>query len=283
MALIDGRWTFGQVIMEFATELAIEKARDAGTGFVLMYDEGHTGRMGAYCERAARAGMAAALWDGGIGGRKQNVAPYGGTVSRLGANPIAIGFPGWEHEVILLDFATSCSAEGKLRVARARGKRLPGSWIVDVNGALSDDPNDFYAGGALMPMGGLSTGHKGYALGFMVGLFGLLATMPSAEPFPGGNRWGTALLVIDIGKLVSLDEFRRQVDRSVEYVKKTPAMDGFDSVLYPGEFEERTRDERKRVGIDVPEPTWDEVLALVRRYGLESALSDVIDGGGHGG
>jgi uncharacterized oxidoreductase len=273
IALLDGRWTFGQVIAKFATELAIQKARDVGVAFVGMYNEGHTGRMGSYPEMAAKAGMVAALWDGCIGGPKANQAPFGGIGRKLGANPIAIGFPSGQGAPMLLDFATSCSAAGKVHVAKARGKRMPDKWLIDASGAPTDDPDAFYNGGALLPMGGLSTGHKGYALGFMVGLFGLLMSMRAGESLPGGNRWGTALMVLDVARFGSLDQFRAEVDEAVNYVKDTPPMEGFSEVLYPGEFEARTRQERLANGVDIPGPTWKEVTACIRKFGLEQQVA----------
>ncbi len=267
---IDGKWTFGQVIAKYGTELAIAKARSTGVGFVTMYHEGHTGRLGTYPEMATRAGMACALWDGVIGGYKANQVPFGGSERKLGANPIALGFPGAEQGPIILDYATSMSAAGKVAVARASGKSLPGEWIVDGDGNPSINPDDYYTGGALRPMGLPGVGHKGYAMAFMVGLFGLLASMRSDVEWPGGNRWGTALLVIDIARFGPVDQFRKQVDQAIGFVKAGEAQ---ADVRYPGEFERHNREHRRANGIELPESTWDEIRDCIRRFDLEAQLA----------
>ena len=267
---IDGKWTFGQVIATYGTELAIAKAREVGVGLVTMYNEGHTGRLGTYPEMAARAGMACALWDGVIGSNRATQAPLGGQGRLIGANPIAMGFPGVENDPIILDYASSMSAAGKVRFAYAQGKKMPGDWIQDADGNPTNDPQAFYDGGALRPMGVPDVGHKGYALAFMVGLMGLMASMRSDEQFPSGVRWGTAILVMDISRFGPLDDFRAQVDQAVEFVKG----DHTDTVQYPGEYERRSRQQRAN-GIDVPDKTWQSILAYVDRFELRSKLPEL--------
>jgi len=272
-AQVDGRWTFGQVVAKSATELAIGKAREAGVGFVTMYKAGHTGRIGAYPEMAAHVGIAAIMWSGSIGGPFPIVAPFGGRRPKLGTNPVAMAFPSGLEGPILLDFATSMAAEGKLRVYRNRGKPLPDAWIINSEGVPSTDPNDFYNGGALLPVGGLSGGHKGYALSFIVGLFGLLAALGSPEAKEREMRWGSAIVAIDISRFAPLEEFQVRVREAVEFVKDTPPMEGFQGVLYPGEIEARTRQERLVKGVEVEETTWNQILECVREYGLEDKLA----------
>lgn len=274
MAQIDGHWTFGQVIARFGAELAIEKARAEGIALVAMYHEGHTGRIGAYAETAARAGMASMMWDGCIGGPKAIVVPLNGAGRKIGANPIAMGLPGQRYGPVILDFASSMSAAGKVMFAQAKGEALPSEWIVDAQGHPTDDPNQLQAGGALRPMGLPSVGHKGYALAMMVGLFGLMASMRSDIELLDDSRWGTVLLVIDISRFGPLDLFRGQVDQVIEYVKADP-LEG--EVLYPGEIEARQRQSRLADGIELPEPTWQELLGCVHRFGLEEELAAYLD------
>ncbi len=114
---------------------------------------------------AARAGCAAIIYCS-TGGQAISQAPFGGTRRRLGTNPITMAFPSEEEGPILSDFATCAAAEGKIRVYRARGQKLPDGWLLDKEGRPSNDPNDYYAGGAILPVGG-SVGHKGYCLAFM--------------------------------------------------------------------------------------------------------------------
>ncbi len=268
MAQICGNWTFGQVIAKGATELAISKARDQGVALVSMYHEGHTGRLGSYAEMGAEAGMASMIWDGCLGGPRSVVVPLNGTGRKLGANPIAIGFPSETYGTILLDFATSISAAGKVMVAVDKGEQLPGEWIVDADWQPTADPTQLAKGGALRPMGLPFVGHKGYALAMMVGLFSLMASLRSDNQPPLEDRWGTVILMIDISRFGALDVFRSQVDTIIDFVKTDPLA---GEVLHPGEVEARTRRERLANGINLPAATWREIKTCAEGLGLAVA------------
>ena len=265
MAQVCGNFTFGQVIAKQAAEIAISKAREQGIGLASMYHEGHTGRLGTYAEMGAAAGMASMIWDGVIGGPRSVVVPLNGTGRKIGANPIAMGFPSASHGAVILDFATSISAAGKVMVAVDKGEQLPGDWIVDGNWQPTSDPTQLAKGGALRPMGLPYVGHKGYALAMMVGLFSLMASLPSEAQPPLEDRWGTVILMIDISRFGSVDVFQKQVDAVIEYVKEDP-LEG--EVLYPGEMEARRRAERLANGIDLPEATWAEISACAEGLGV---------------
>ena len=265
MAQICGNYTFGQVIARQATELAIDMARAEGIGLVSMYHEGHTGRLGTYAEMGAAAGMASMIWDGCLGGPRSVVIPFNGTGRKLGANPIAMGFPGGPHGALILDFATSMSAAGKVMVAQAKGEPLPDEWIVDGDWQPTRDPSQLWAGGALRPLGMPSVGHKGYALAFMVGLFSLMASLPSDAQPPDEDRWGTVILMLDIARFGNPEVFQQQIDALIAYLKADP-LDG--EVLVPGEVEARTRRERLANGIPLPQATWDELQACANRFGV---------------
>ncbi len=267
MAQICGNFTFGQVIAKTATEIAIDKARAQGVGLVSMYHEGHTGRLGAYAEMGAAAGMASMIWDGVIGGPRSIVVPLNGTGRKIGANPIAMGFPSDRYGAVILDFATSISAAGKVMVAVDKGEQLPGDWIVDADWQPTSDPKALGQGGALRPMGLPYVGHKGYALAMMVGLFSLMASLPSEEQPPLGDRWGTVILMIDISRFGPLAAFKAQADTVIDFVKEDP-LEG--EVLYPGETEARNRRDRLAKGIDLPDATWKEISACAQRFGLEA-------------
>ncbi|MYD08676.1 MAG: Ldh family oxidoreductase [Chloroflexi bacterium] len=265
MAQICGNWTFGQVIAKQATEFAIDKARAGGVGLVSMYHEGHTGRIGSYAEMGAAAGMASMIWDGCIGGPRSVVVPLNGTGRKIGANPIAMGFPSATYGTVLLDFATSISAAGKVMVAVDKGEQLPGDWIVDADWQPTSDPTKLQEGGALRPMGLPHVGHKGYALAMMVGLFSLMASLRSENQPPAEDRWGTVILMIDIARFGPVDVFQRQVDSVIEFVKTDP-LEG--EVLYPGEVEARNRRERLANGIELPAATWREISVCAQGLGV---------------
>lgn len=269
IAQIDGAHTFGQVTARMGAELGIKKAKEAGVTLVTMYNIGHTGRLGAYAEMAAAAGLAAMVWDGCIGGTRSVVIPLHGQGRKIGANPIAMGFPSEKYGATVLDFATSMSAAGKVMVAQDKGERLPDKWIVDHDGQPTDDPRELEKGGALRPLGMPSVGHKGYALAMMVGFMTMMASLPTGAQMPQEDRWGTVMLMIDIARFGSLRQFQRDVDAAIDYVKADP-LDG--EVLYPGEIETRRRAERLANGLELPEATWRAIVACAERLGVTPTI-----------
>jgi LDH2 family malate/lactate/ureidoglycolate dehydrogenase len=268
-AQISGNGTFGQVAASFGTRLAMKKAEEYGIGMVSMYNLGHTGRIGTYPEMAAREGMAAIMFNGGLA--RGSVAPFGGREGRLSTNPISLSFPASDGRVMLLDFATSMAAEGKLRVYSARGHELPDEWVITKDGAPSRNPNDYYDGGAILPMGGLTGGHKGYALSFMTVLFGrVLSGLGTGDMAGEGLGMGTSMTVVDLG--ASTDEVHREVDGVIDFVKSTPPMEGFSEVLYPGEIEANSRRDRLASGVPMEDTTWQQVVELIDEFGLRDKL-----------
>ena len=252
------------------------KAREHGFSLVNVSNHHHTGRVGTYAETAAKEGIASFMCSGYIGGKNLlSVAPFGGTVRKLSTNPMVITFPYNDDGPVLLDFATTVSSEGKLLVARAKGVTLPDSWIIRENGTPSSDPNAYYEGGSLLPIGGLHGGHKWYALSFMVTLVGaFLATVatPEMESVRTSNDtmlYGSTLILIDLQRLGSLELIKAQVEGIVSYVKDTPLREGFTEVLYPGEFEIRNRRQRRADGLYIEDATWNRVRELMSQFGVK--------------
>jgi len=272
IAQVDGHYGFGQVAARFSTELAINKAKKQGVGCVAVRRLRHLGRLGAWAELAAKAGCAAILFTS-TGGQALICSPFGGSKRRLGTNPIAMAFPGENEGVIVSDFATSAAAEGKVRVYRARGHRLPDGWILDKEGRPSNNPDDFYDGGAILPVGG-SVGHKGYCLAFMTDLFGNLLSRDGFPPKPGDQNLSNAslILVLDVKRFAPLQTIKSEISMMVDYVKETPLAQGFDQILYPGEKEAKSRKARNKSGVEIEDDTWNQVMALVKEYNLADKI-----------
>ena len=271
---VDGNSTFGQVVATFATHLAMKKARQVGISLVNMFNHAHTGRIGAYPEMVAREGMAAIMFTGFVGGKTgNNVAPFGGRERRLGTNPVSMSFPNSTEAPVLLDFATSMAAEGKLRVYRAKGELLPDEWVLTKEGVPSRDPNDYYDGGSILPLGGVHGGHKGYALSFMVALFGAaMAGIKRPDVDLESQISGSSIIVVDLGAVAPLDEVLALAKSAVGYVKDTPSVEGSGGVFYPGEIEANSRRQRQAQGVYIEQATWDQVVGLIKEFGLEGEL-----------
>lgn len=267
---IDGRWGFGPVVTEWTTRRAMEKAAQAGICVASIREQSHVGRLAGYVSLAAEAGFIAMMMCDSGQAPKQ-VAPFGGKMARLGTNPLAIAFPSNLPSPVCIDIATSAAAAAKLKVARARNEPIPPGWLIDKDGNESTDPNDFFAGGALLPLGGRE-GYKGYGLSFAVET--LAAVLPGLgfgiDPL-GRHNDGTFLLVIDPGLFRPVADLRRDIDDFVAYLKQTPTVPGVAEVFYPGELEFRQENERRAHGIPVDDATWSEFTAVADRFGVRVA------------
>jgi LDH2 family malate/lactate/ureidoglycolate dehydrogenase len=255
-ARVDGARGWGQPAARLATDTVIALARDFGVGAVTIDHCNHIGRVGEYVERMANAGyIGMALCNVGAA-----VAPFGGREPRMGTNPLAWGIPrGAGLEPLVVDFATSVVAEGKLRLARTKGEQVAPGLIIDHDGRPSTNPADFYDGGALLPFGS----YKGYGLSVMIELVGgaLSGMGPAmAAKYKHGN--GTLMIALNIPNFVAPEQFVSETKEMCDSLNATPTIDGVSQVLLPGEPEMRTRRERLASGIPIPEPTWQAVQAL---------------------
>ena len=264
-ALVDGQWSFGHETARFSMARAIEKAGASGIGMVSAVRCNHIGRLGEWAEQAAAARMIG-LATVGLGHTGAHlVAPFGGAGRALGTNPIAIGAPRANGAALLLDWATSISPEGKVRVARDKGVPLPAGVLIDKEGVLTTDPNALYEGGALLPVGG----HKGYALAMMVDVLGLAlggADEPEMQA-PDGANSGSFFLAIDPTVFRPFEGYAGSVERLVERVTSVPPAPGFEKVLLPGEPEQMSRASRA-AALSLPEATWSAIAADAGSLGV---------------
>lgn len=269
-ARINGNWGFGYVVTTRAMEMAIAKAKTNQVAALTIYQQSHVGRLADYPLMAAREGLIGLITcDSGRG--PKSVVPFGGREARLGTNPISVAFPSDLEAPIFLDMATSAVAAGKLAVKRSRREPAPEGWVVDKNGDPTTDVEAYYNGGAILPMGG-DQAHKGYVLSFMVEtLSGILTGLGFGIDPQGRHNDGTFLAVFNVNAFRPLDVFKRDMAEFAAYLKATPPAQGFSEVLYPGELEYRTTQERRRDGIYVEESTWGHITALQQEYGLPVA------------
>jgi uncharacterized oxidoreductase len=258
--VLDGQWGFGQVVLSRAVELGLERARATGLAAITLRRANHVGRLGSYVEHIARQKMIGLLLVNMHGGGAAMV-PWGGKEARLGTNPLAAGLPREGGEPLVLDMTTSVVAEGKVRIKRNRGEKVPEGWIVDAQGRPSLDPAAFYGPprGGLLPFGG-PAGHKGYGLGLAVELLGGALSGAGCAGRSARNGNGALLLVIDIAGFAKMEEYYRQVEDFIAFVKASPRATGFEEILMPGEVEARTREKRLREGIFVEEETWRQIV-----------------------
>jgi LDH2 family malate/lactate/ureidoglycolate dehydrogenase len=271
-ALVSGNWTFGQVAAETAAEVGIAKALEAGAAVVGLVQCHHIGRLGHFVEMAAARGAISMVWGGGYAEQDPHSAPYGGRQRLLGTNPIAFGFPGGEEPPMSFDFATTALAGMKVLTARRRGERLPHGSIIDSDGAPTDDPEDFYDGGAHVSFGG----HKGYAIAMAAEWLGRLFTGSDAfaDGVHGGpilGSQGVTFITIRADLFTPLERFRARADDMVRRAHEIAPAPGFDRVLVPGELEARTRERYRADGIPVDRDLWETLVQLRDRLAADAA------------
>jgi uncharacterized oxidoreductase len=262
---LDGGGGFGQVVARRAMEMAIVKAKAGGLSAASMSRTSHVGRLADYAEMAAAAGLVGMVWANCVHGL--NVAPWGGAARRLGTNPHAVGIPGPAGPAMVLDFATSVVAEGKVRVKRNRKQQAPPGWFVDAQGRPATDPEVFYGDppGALLTAGD----HKGYGLSLAVEILGgILSGTGPAGPPPGVFANGTLMICLDVSRFLPLPEFHRQVAGLFGWVKSAPLAQGATEILIPGEPEARLEAERRARGIPIEDQTWSQIEATAAELGV---------------
>jgi LDH2 family malate/lactate/ureidoglycolate dehydrogenase len=260
VARIDGRRGWGQLAGQLAASTVVRLTRAHGVGVVAVDRCGHVGRLGEYVETLAAAGFVGHA----LCNAEPAVAPPGTGVRALGTNPVAWAIPRPDGEPVLVDFATSELAEGKLQVAVSRGEQLTVPAVVDAAGQPSLDPADFYAGGALVPFGA----HKGYALSVVAELIsrGLAA---GAVDDGRDTPYSMLVLAFDPAALGTADGFLKAVDGWCVNVRARAEAAGAQVTL-PGEPEARARADRRERGIPVPPTIWNALVALRER--LEGAV-----------
>ncbi|MEM7126672.1 MAG: Ldh family oxidoreductase [Chloroflexota bacterium] len=264
VTMLDAHKGFGQVAARRAIQVTIDKAPIHGLAATGLYNSGHVGRLGEWTEMAAK--------EGGIGlgfcntGRPGGlVAPFGGAERRFGTNPISAAVPQEGSPPVLIDFATSVVAEGKIRVAKNAGNPIPEGRILNAQGDQTTEPNDLYGGGMLLP----AAEHKGYSLALLMDMLGGILTSGGAAALPTfGAVNGVLFIVLDIQAFRPLADYLTESAALTAKIKETPPAPGFEEVLIPGEPELRSTEERQRHGIPLDETTWSDLVDAADARGV---------------
>jgi uncharacterized oxidoreductase len=270
-AVIDGGWNFGQIVAREAMARAVALARAHGVGVAVARRCGHVGRLGAYVEQGLAAGCIALAMVNNAGG-SQVMVPPGGAARRLSPNPLAFAAPtGDAGAPFVLDMTTSVVAEGKLRVARNRGERVPAGWVVDAQGTPATDPAAYYGPppGAILPLGADAM-HKGFGLALVVeALAGALSGAgTSGRDGPSGVN-GLFTLAIDPTAFDDAGAVAARFGAVLDYVRTPPLAPGVARVVTAGEPERETRRAREAAGIELDAATWAQLVAAGRSAGVE--------------
>jgi LDH2 family malate/lactate/ureidoglycolate dehydrogenase len=268
-ALIDGDNALGHLVMKRAAELAIEKARQCGIGWVGTRHSNHAGPAQLYARMPAVKDMIGLYF---CVGNTNLVPPWGGTEVLLSTNPIAIAVPGLYRRSIVLDMATTNTAFGKIRLKAQRNEPMPEGWMIDKQGQPLTDPKRA-SEGFLVSVGG----PKGYGLALM---FGLLAgtlngaafgrdvvdyTVDSKTP----SNTGQAIVAVDIAAFADVQAFKQNVDEVWDVMKSSPTLPGVDEIRLPGERSDRLFHERMIHGVPLGAELRKVLDELADRLGIQ--------------
>ncbi len=252
-ALLHGGNGPGHLVMSYAAELAIQKARACGVAWVGARYSNHAGPAFLYARMPLAQDM--------IGlyvavGSANHMPPWGGTDLRLSTNPISVAIPSNTQPPVILDMATTVAAYGKVKTAADQGQTLPEGWMIDRQGRPLTDPKR--AGeGLLLPIGG----PKGYGLSLIFGIlagtlngaaFGTDVVDFNADPKATTNT-GHFLIALDIAAFADVSEFKAQVDNVWDDMRSSARLPGVSEIKLPGERLATTSANRRMNGIPIPE------------------------------
>jgi len=267
----DANWGIGRVQCGRLLDHLVPKAKQYGNAIGTLRNSGHIGRLGEYCEIAANEHGLVSMLMVNTHGAARRVAPPGGIAPRLGTNPIAIGVPRGNAPLIL-DFSTSVTAEGKVRVKSIAGESIPEGWIIDSDGNPSTNPDDLYTDppGTILPMGG-DQSYKGFGLSLMIDIFsGALSAGLCARETPLTPKGNCVfLMVIDPARLGGVEAFQREVNQISDFVKSCPTRDPNGEILLPGDPERKTVAANTANGIAIDDENWSKLTELAQSLSVD--------------
>ena len=279
-AVVDGDSGLGLVVAPFAMQVAIDKAKNVGTGWVSVRNSNHFGIAGYHAMMALEHEM--------IGMAMTNasalVAPTFSVERMLGTNPIAVAIPANQQPAFVADFATTTAANGKLEILQRKNADTPLGWVQDKDGHASTDANELKQGGALLPLGSDREhgSHKGYALGSIVDIFSAVLSGasygPWAPPFPAyvpmpenmpGQGLGHFFGAMRVDAFRPADEFKEHMDNWISCFRKAKPADGYEKILIPGDPEREFESIRMKEGIPLIASVAEDLKKVGEAFGID--------------
>src|SRR6187551_1667712 len=276
-AVVDGDSGLGLVVAPFSMQVAIDKAKNVGTGWVSVQNSNHFGIAGYHAMMALQHDMIGIAFTNA----SPLVSPTFSVERLLGTNPICVVIPAGEEPPFVADLATTTAANGKLEILQRKGGVAPLGWIQTKEGKASTDPHELKAGGALLPLGGDREhgSHKGYALGAVVDIFSALLSganyAPWVPPFPAyvpmpaqqpGKGIGHFLGAMRVDAFRPADEFKKSMDHLIQGFRNAKPAPGQDKVLVPGDPEREFEVERMKNGIPLLDVVVEDLKKLAVKF-----------------
>ncbi len=278
-AVVDGDAGLGLVVAPFAMQVAIDKAKQVGTGWVSVQNSNHFGIAGYHAMMALEHDM--------IGIAMTNasalVAPTFSVERLLGTNPICVAIPAGEEPAFVADLATTTAANGKLEILQRKSKETPTGWVQDAAGNPSTNPHELKSGGALLPLGGDREhgSHKGYALGAVVDIFSAVLSGanygPWVPPFPAyvpmpvdmpGKGIGHFFGAMRVDAFRPAADFKFHMDKWIGRFRSATPVAGEEQVLIPGDPEREMEANRLKTGIPLLKSVSEDLILTGEKFGI---------------
>jgi L-2-hydroxycarboxylate dehydrogenase (NAD+) len=278
-AVVDGDSGLGLVVAPKAMQIAIEKAKNVGTGWVSVKNSNHYGIAGYHAMMALENDM--------IGISMTNasplVAPTFSLERLLGTNPIAVAIPAKNQPAFVADFATTTAANGKLEILQRKSLDAPLGWIQDKDGNTTPNPHALKEGGALLPLGSdrEHSSHKGYCLGSIVDIFSAVLSGanygPWVPPFvsflplpenPVGEGIGHFFGAMRIDAFRPADEFKAHMDNWITTFRNAKSIPG-EKVQIPGDYERAESKIRMKEGIKLLPPVEKDLKEVAEKFKID--------------
>ena len=279
-AVVEGDAGLGLVVAPFAMKVAIEKAKNVGTGWVSVRNSNHFGIAGHHAMMALENDMIGIAMTNG----SAIVAPTFSIEKMLGTNPIAVAIPAGNQPPFVADFATTTSANGKLEILQRKNEDTPLGWVQDKEGQSTTDANILKKQGALLPLGSDREhgSHKGYALGSIVDIFSAVLSGasygPWAPPFPAyipmpenmpGKGLGHFFGAMRIDAFRPADAFKQNMDHWIQRFRSSTPASGYEKVLIPGDPEREMESIRMREGIPLIDSVVKDLELIAEKFALK--------------
>jgi LDH2 family malate/lactate/ureidoglycolate dehydrogenase len=279
-AVVDGDQGLGLVVAPIAMKVAIEKARQVGTGWVSVCNSNHFGIAAYHAMLALEEDMIGMV----MTNASALVAPTHSNERMLGTNPICVAIPGGEEPAFVADMATTTAANGKLEILQRKGLDAPLGWIQDKEGKTVIDAHALKNGGALLPLGSDREhgSHKGYALGSIVDIFSAVLSGanygPWVPPFPAyvpmpknqpGKGIGHFLGAMRIDAFRKKEDFKKDMDQWIRRFRQAKPIDENYPVLIPGDPEREMELVRRNEGIPLLEVVWEDILSVAEKLKIK--------------
>ena len=267
IALWDGRFLPGPWLISEGFALGIERARQFGTFTLSIRRSHHTASLVAYLKAVTDAGLIGIISVSDP--TERCVAPAGGRAPLHSTNPIAFGLP-TDGDPILVDISTSSTTNGMVKRLAAAGNGFAHDWLISADGAASGDPQVRFTDppGAILPLGGMDNGHKGFGLGILSEALthGLSGHGRVLEP--KGWQANVFIQVLDPEFFAGADRLRSELSYFVDTAHAVAPIDPARPVRLPGERALKLRETQLREGVALSPAIIDALQPWAAKFGI---------------